>query len=331
MPPGPKQQPPRRGRELFAAESSIFKDQLGLATRAQLIAQGLSRDQIRRAVRQGRWACIARGVYALASWPAEQNRQLLAVCLATGGVASHASAAWVWGLLEREPSPLTVTVPHGRTPDLVEYASQNGDYLFPGPSGAVIYHSREFSERYISVWRRIPTTRPLRTLVDLAGVAGPELVDGAIDVALSRRLLTIDGLTAEAARLKQRGRRGPAQLMASLQRRGFVGAPAPSVLESRALRLLKKAGIKVLKCETVVEDGRYRLDIQLEAHLFLELDGYAYHWSPEHKSHDDTRRNQLSRLGHEILVYDWRTVMRDGRRFVSEVKAAVGSRKEKGA
>jgi hypothetical protein len=28
--------------------------------------------------------------------------------------------------------------------------------------------------------------------------------------------------------------------------------------------------------------------------LFVELDGYAYHWSPEQKRHDDARRNGWS-------------------------------------
>ena len=77
----------------------------------------------------------------------------------------------------------------------------------------------------------------------------------------------------------------------------------------------------------MVEGGRYRLDVQLEPHLFLELDGYAYHWSPEQKRYDDARRNTLRLHGHEILVYDWTVITKDGGRLIREVKAALAARR----
>ena len=77
----------------------------------------------------------------------------------------------------------------------------------------------------------------------------------------------------------------------------------------------------------MVAEGRYRLDVQLEGRLFVELDGYAYHWSPEHKSHDDARPNKLRLLGPEILVYDWQTVTKAPHLFVRKVKAALTNRK----
>lgn len=108
-----------------------------------------------------------------------------------------------------------------------------------------------------------------------------------------------------------------------LKRRGFVGAPSSSVLESRALRLLARAGIKVLACEVVADENRYRLDMQLEGRLFVELDGYAYHWNPEQKRHDDARRNRLRLLGFAILVYDWHTVVNEPRRVVAEIRKGL--------
>ena len=86
----------------------------------------------------------------------------------------------------------------------------------------------------------------------------------------------------------------------------------------------KTAGVNVYGCEMVVDGGRYRLDIEVGPHLFLEVDGYAYHWSAKYKRRRDVRRNRLWIRGQEILVYDWTTVMRDGCRLVSEVKLAIG-------
>ena len=39
--------------------------------------------------------------------------------------------------------------------------------------------------------------------------------------------------------------------------------------------------------------------------MFVEVDGYAYHWSPEQKRYDDARRNKLWLRGFTVLVYDW--------------------------
>ncbi|HXW78750.1 MAG TPA: DUF559 domain-containing protein [Acidimicrobiales bacterium] len=154
-------------------------------------------------------------------------------------------------------------------------------------------------------------------------MSSSELLDEAIDAALAQRLVNVDGLLAEVARLRRRGRRGPAQLMARLDGRGFVGASSPSVLESRALRVLAAGKVKVDRCEVVVNNGRYRLDIQVGPQLFVEVDGYAYHWAPEQKHYDDQRRNKLRLLGFEILVYDWRAIVSEPRRVLKDVKTAL--------
>jgi very-short-patch-repair endonuclease len=314
---------------VLLSERSLFRTQLGLATRVQLLGQGVTHGEIRGAIAQGRWRLVARGLYEVVAWPELDGRRLLAACLVTEGVASHASAAWVWGLLDREPKPISVSVVYGRRPIRRITSSRKPGRLLPGWPAVVVNHSSDLSEESTTVWRGIPTTNPLRSLVDLAGDAQPDLLDAAIDAALARKLVTVEGLTAEASRLKSRGRRGPGQLMAGLERRVLVGAPSPSVLESRALRLLKRGGVSVEQCETVVDGGRYRLDIQVGPHLFVELDGYAYHWSPEQKRYDEARRNRLRLLGNEILVYDWGTVMNDGRRLVSEVKSALSAARKR--
>ncbi len=72
-----------------------------------------------------------------------------------------------------------------------------------------------------------------------------------------------------------------------------------------------------------MDGGRYRLDIQVGPRVFVEVDGFAYHWTPEQKRYDDKRRNELRLLGYEILVYDWKAVMDEPRRVVKETKTAI--------
>jgi hypothetical protein len=247
----------------------------------------------------------------------------------TNGVASHTSAAWLWALLKDEPDHISVSVDARQTPTVPSGKEQRPR---AGARSAifhalpiVVHRSRDLTNGCLSNWRGVPTTNPLRTLVDMAGDAPPALVDEALDTALSRRLVTVEALTAEATRLKRPGRRGPAQLLKGLADRGFAGAPSPSVLESRTLRLLAAAHINVESCEVVVQELGFRLDIQLTGQLFVEVDGYAYHWSPEQKRHDDARRNKLRLLGFTVLVYDWRTVVHDPGRLVTEIRKAVAA------
>jgi very-short-patch-repair endonuclease len=322
--------PKRRRRcstDLLKIERTIFKAQLGLGTRAQLLTQGASDAQIRSALSQGRWLRAAPGLYALANWPSEPARLILAACLMTGGVASHASAAWLWGLLTNEPECVSVSVPRGRR-TRIPVVKGHGVRLSGSPdlSRLVVHQSGDLSLQHTSKRQGVPTTNPLRALVDLAGVSSEQLLDEAIDAALAKRLVNVDGLLAEVARLQRRGRHGPVQLIARLHQRGFAGAPSPSVLESRALRLLAAGKVKVHRCEVVVNDGRYRLDIQLGPQLFMEVDGYAYHWAPEQKRYDDERRNKLRLLGFEVLVYDWMAIVNEPRRALMEVKMAQRTR-----
>jgi hypothetical protein len=106
----------------------------------------------------------------------------------------------------------------------------------------------------------------------------------------------------------------------------MVGAPHPSVLESRLLRLLAAAGIVPLGTEVVTHGGRYRLDVLVAAGVAVEVDGFRYHHSPEAKTADERRRNRIRLAGTFLLVYTWWDVAHDRRRIVREVTAAVAAR-----
>jgi hypothetical protein len=315
--------------DIVTVETRLFKGQLGLATRAQVLEFGLTATQVRTALGQGRWLSPARGLYAMASWPDGPARRLLAGCLLTGGVASHRSAAWLWALLRDEPDHISVSVDARQTPTVPAAKQRRPRARETVPIvhalPIVVHRSRDLTNSCLSNWRGVPTTNPLRTLVDVAGDAPPALLNEALDAALSSRLVTVDGLIAEATRLKRPGRRGPAALLKCLTDRGFAGALSPSVLESRTLRLLAAAHIEVEGCEVVIRDLGYRLDIQITSQLFVEVDGYAYHWSPDQKRYDDARRNKLRLSGLTILVYDWHTVVNDPGRLVAEVKRVIGT------
>ncbi|MHB1931258.1 MAG: PDDEXK family nuclease, partial [Acidimicrobiales bacterium] len=64
--------------------------------------------------------------------------------------------------------------------------------------------------------------------------------------------------------------------------------------------------------------------------LFVEVDGYAYHHSPEQKANDERRRNRLRLDGNIVLVYTWRDVVGDGARVLNEIRRALATQRAAG-
>lgn len=149
-------------------------------------------------------------------------------------------------------------------------------------------------------------------------------LESAVDAALSRRLVSAEAVLAEVQRLSRRGRRGTGVLRDSLHRRGISGAPAPSVLESKLLRLLRQNGIEPLGIEVKIgDDARYRVDCLVSPRVAVEVDGYAFHHTPEQKAEDERRRNRLRLGGQFLLTYTWRDITLDGARVIAEIRQAL--------
>ncbi|MHB1533756.1 MAG: hypothetical protein ACYC1D_03930 [Acidimicrobiales bacterium] len=113
-----------------------------------------------------------------------------------------------------------------------------------------------------------------------------------------------------------------ARLRHALARRGLIGAPHPSELESRTLRLLERFGVVPIGAEVKVAEGRYRVDVLIVPGLAVEVSGYVYHWSPEQLRSDAERHNRLVLEGIRLLVYTWRDITFDGERVGREILAA---------
>jgi very-short-patch-repair endonuclease len=289
----------------------VLRRQEGVISRSQALAAGMTSRQVDLTVHTGTWERVHHGVYRLAGAPVTAYGRLLAACLARpGAVVSHESAAWLWDLIADPPPVPTVSV--------LRSASHH-------TPGIVVRRVADLPAARVVTWRGVPSTNPLRTLVDLAGIAAGCQLDEAVDRALATRLVTVEGLVAEIGRLGHQGRRGVSGLRETLNRRGLTGAPHPSVLESRLLRLLARGGITVCGVEVSVdgEDGRYRLDVVLSSRVALEVDGYRYHAGADVMGRDLHRHNDLGLQGWVVLRFTWADVVRDGERLLAQVRAAL--------
>ncbi|MBO0730980.1 MAG: type IV toxin-antitoxin system AbiEi family antitoxin domain-containing protein [Acidimicrobiaceae bacterium] len=272
-------------------------------------ALGLSGRQIAYLVRRGRWTRVSRGVYRAAVTRESPRSQLAAAITACGddAVASHLSAAWLLKLVDRPPVRPHITV---------------GASRHPAPPGVVV-HRRAGPVPKHSVGG-LPLTSPARTLIDLAAVVDRTTLEGAVDRALWQRLVTVGQLVAETSPAGGTRRPGVAVLRAHLSDRGDLGVPGPSVLESRMQRLFRHHGLPLPAAEVCWEDGRYRLDFAYPDRLVAaEVDGYAWHHSPEQVERDTVRRNRLQAAGWTVLVYTWRQVVRDPERVAAEIRGAL--------
>jgi hypothetical protein len=284
--------------------------QEALITRRQALGHGLSAPEIHGLLNRGIWRRFHRNVYGATSAPTTPRQRLLAACLACGdaAVASHGSAGWLWDLTERPPDEPEVTVATSWIPQL---------------KGVRVHRSRDLDPTRTVRRGGIPTTDPLRTVVDLAATLSASDLADVLDRGLASRLITLPGVVAELNRLSRHGRPGLARLRQVIAERGPAGAPHPSVLESRTLRLLVAHGLPVPGIEVVAgPDGEYRLDFADPLiKLAIEVDGYVWHFTPEQVRRDNERRNRLTSDGWHMLVFTWVDITRHPDRVAAQIRA----------
>ncbi len=286
-----------------------LRQQYGVISRSQLRALGVTSKQEAHRVASAEWERPTSRVIRLGGSARSAHQDLMIALLDAdpAAVASHQSAAWLWDLI--------------RPPD--RHSLIIGD-LSHARRGPYTLHRVKAMPTVISWVASVPCTNPLRTLVDLAGVCSGDQLDDAVDRAVARKLVTVDGLRAELDRVARPGRNGAGAMRAALRRRHLVSGPAPSVLESRLLRLLHSAGMDPLSVEVVAgPSGEYRIDCLLDPLVALEVDGHVHHSTPEQKAYDEQRRAQLRLGGIFILVYDWVAVTKEGRRVIAESRRAL--------
>ncbi len=136
----------------------MARRQHGVVSAGQLVRIGFPKATISGAVREGRLHPIYRGVYAVGhealSW---EGRCLAAVLANEPAVASHRTAAWIWGLLRSRPGTFHLIAPTRRhRKELV-----------------VVHFARLEAEDWTTV-DGIPVTSPARTVLDLAAHESPE-------------------------------------------------------------------------------------------------------------------------------------------------------------
>lgn len=172
----------------------------------------------------------------------------------------------------------------------------------------------------------IPVTRPVRTLLDLAGVLSDDQLEEVLNEEIRRNLLSVRAIGRRMAQLGEL-RRGAKRARRVLERHVPRHRPPDTVLETRYLQFLRKAGLPVgiPQYEVRKLDGKPAfLDFAYpDRMLGVELDGDASHFGARRSRSDQTRENDLQVLGWRVLRFDWDDVNKRPDYVVQMVRAAL--------
>jgi predicted transcriptional regulator of viral defense system len=260
--------------------------QHGVASSAQLQALGLSRPSISRWLAGYRLHRVHPKVYAVGHTALSMRGRLWAALLYAGpqAVFSHTTAAWLWSLIDTEPSRFHLTVP-GRRRSLPDVR---------------VHHSREVVSIQCGDFRVTPVAR---TLVDVGSMLRQRQLRRAVAEADYRGLLDL----REVDRALGRGRPGSTATRAALANHLPQLAKTLSELEIRFLELCESSGLQLP--EVNVRIGRMRVDAVWRAQrVAVELDGGGAHGGAAAMKRDRERELLLRADGFTVVRYSWHQV-----------------------
>jgi hypothetical protein len=276
---------PNRARPAIAHRplADLAEQQHGVVSTRQMEGLGYSRDAISYGARSGRLHRLHRGVYAVGHKSLTWHSRCLAAVLACepNALASHTSAAWLWGLLTSRPGTFHVTAPTRR--------HKKKDLHL---------HYARLADEDRTACEGIPATGLARTLLDFAATASPTRLDRAIQRSEERRIFDLRAVDALL------GRAGSHPGRARLRRAVAIYRDEPafsrSRVERRFLELVKSAGLPAPSMN--FNESGYELDAYWRAERFaVELDVYETHGSRAAFEQDRRRQENLKIRGIEMI------------------------------
>ncbi|HEX5614050.1 MAG TPA: type IV toxin-antitoxin system AbiEi family antitoxin domain-containing protein [Acidimicrobiia bacterium] len=300
--------------DLDAQLHRLAGQQHGAVAARQALAIGLTRRQIDHRVSTGTLVVLRRGVFAPAGAPASWEQAVMAAVLAggPGAVASHDTAARLWGLRGDAESALEISNARTRQHRIDGVLAHRFSVLDPD--------RRRIGE--------LPLTSVARTVVDLSGRLNERQLGVLLDEALRRRATTIDDIAACANRLAPARGRRLALVQLVLAARGQAFEPGDSAFESRVMRAIRLAGLPSPAAQHRIRVGTrtYRVDLAYpERGIAIELDGYEFHHTRSAFDDDRRRGNDLVGAGLVLLRFTWS--MSDADIVASIEQALSGARR----
>jgi very-short-patch-repair endonuclease len=254
-----------------------------------------------RAIRAGMLIQVHPGVARLPGTADTPEQRIAAAVLATHphGLASHRSAAHLWGIPRHDDDPVDIILPgRSRQPEL---------------DGVEVHRPRD-SAHLTPPQRRsnIRCTNIIRTLCDL-GAVDAGAVEGAVGHVLTTNLASLDALEAGLV---------PA-LRAAIDAWRIDGRPADSVLEPAMLRLVERYGLPPVQFHPWIDC--FEVDFRvIGTPIILECDGWTAHGlNPDQFEYDRLRDGRLAAAGWIVVRFTYRAIIARPARTAARIREVV--------
>lgn len=275
-----------------------------------LEASGLPRASWYRAINDGDLDQLHPHVARLIGTPDTPEQRIIAGVLAIGepAIASHRSAARLWGVPRPNDDPVDVIV--------------TGDRRDLALDGVVIHRPTDRARLTPQRQYGIACTNILRTLLDL-GAVDPDGVHAAVGHAVATRLAPLEAIEAAASQHARRGRGGIVPVRDAIADWSIDHKPADSILEVIMQRLVERFHLPSVEFHPIIEG--YEVDFRVvDAPVIIECDGWAYHGVIRANFERDHERDaRLAGAGWIVLRFTYRAITTRPKATADRIRAAL--------
>ncbi len=272
---------------------------------------GLSRSSWYRAIAAGQLEQVYPGVARLHGSARTIEQRISAAVLATGprSLASHRSAAYLWGIPRPADDPLDVITPITR---------RRSTWF----DGLVVHRPRDLGRLRPQRRSGIACTNVLRTVLDL-GAVDPGAVSDAVGHVITNRLATLHALETVVIEHSEHGRTGIVALRAAVDDWAIDGKPTDSVLEQMMRRLLKRYALPPVDFHPKIRG--HEVDFRVVGTpIILECDGWSFHGAKRSNFERDRRRDaDLLAAGWIVLRFTYRAVTTRPKETADRIAATI--------
>ncbi|MEN8114983.1 MAG: type IV toxin-antitoxin system AbiEi family antitoxin domain-containing protein [Actinomycetota bacterium] len=286
--------------------AEIAAAQGGAIRREQALATGLSKGQIDRRVRDGRWDPIGYFGYRIIDMPGATNLVRAAVATLPNAVVSHDSAAEIHDMDKLRRGRAAVLV-HSRT-----------THEFPG---VTVHRCHDLLDEHIVEIDDLPVTTIPRTIVDLSRFLTTRHLTAVLASAVTNKQTTVDAVQNVVDQVAQRGKPGIRKIRWVLEDRQ-IGPREGTPLERLGAQVLREGGLPEPRFEYPIPwnpDRRFDAAYP-RSQLAIEWDSRRWHELLEAFTRDRERDRQALLHGWRLVRFTWIDVTRSPQEVVSTVR-----------
>jgi very-short-patch-repair endonuclease len=282
----------------------------GLVSRGRAQAMGMSRSAWYRAVASGQLEQLYPNVARLWGAPETLPQRALAAVWAAGGdaMSSHRTSAALWNIERPESDPIDVLFPSRMRHAL--------------PAGVAIHRPRDLHDLRPILRQQVPTTNPLRMLLDL-GAVDPDAVPTAMVSLMVAKVASPAAIRSTLSRHAERGRHGITALRRALEEWLDDELPPDSQLEATMARAITRHRLPAMQFHAMV--CGFEVDfLVIGTNVVIECDGWASHGLQRDQfEFDRIRGNKLAAAGFVVLHITWRRLRNESAAVAEEILDVV--------